>query len=89
MGKLNRKKTFVYYLMILGIFLFTGISVLHSGDSGLKLLENFKPYEPDTPLIPKYAKINPDFEKGVGKEIGYIQKVVGKAYVIHFGEKTA
>ena len=89
MGKLKRKKTVVYCLMILGIFLTTSISVIYSGDSGLKLLENFKPYEPDTPLIPKYVKINPDFVAGVGKEIGYIHKVQGTAYVIHFGEKIA
>ncbi len=89
MGKLTRKKIAVYFLMILGIFLATGLTILYSGDSGQKLLENFKPYEPDTPLIPEYAKINPDFEAGVGKEIGYIQNVQGKAYVIHFGEKTA
>lgn len=89
MGNLKRKKTIVYCLMILGIFLFTGISVLYSGDSGIKLLENFKPYEPEIPLIPKYVKINPDFKEGVGKKIGYIHKVQGNAYVIHFGEKIA
>jgi len=89
MGKLKRKKTAIYCIMILSIFLTTSISVLYSGDSGLKLLENFKPYEPDTPLIPKYVKINPDFAAGVGEEIGQIQKVQGKAFVIHFGEKIA
>ncbi|MBT6337855.1 MAG: FecR domain-containing protein [Desulfobacula sp.] len=89
MKNLKRKKIAVYCLMILGMFLFTGISVLYSGDSGLKLLEKFKPYEPDTPLIPKDVKINPDFVAGKGEKIGYIQKVVGKAYVIHLGEKTA
>jgi len=84
-----KKKTIVYCLMILGIFLTTSLSVLYSGDSGQKLLENFKSYEPDTPLIPKYVKINPDFVAGTGKNIGYIQKVQGNAYVIHFGEKIA
>ncbi len=86
---MKRKNTVVYCLLILGIFLTTSISVLYSGDSGLKLLENFKPYEPDTPLIPTDVKISPDFVAGTGKKIGYIHKVQGKAYVIHFGEKTA
>ena len=89
MGKLKRKKIAVYCLIILGIFLTTGISLLYSGDSGLKLLEKFKPYEPDTPLIPKDVKISADFVMGLGEKVGKIKQVQGKTYVIHFGEKTA
>jgi len=89
MGKLKRKKSVIYCLMILGIFLFTSISVLYSGDSGLKLLENFKPYEPETPLIQKEMQISATFVEGVEKKIGRVQQAIGKVYVIHFGQKIA
>lgn len=89
MRKLKRKKTIIYCLVILGVFLTTSISVLYSEDSGHKLLENFKIYEPEIPLIPDDVKLSDRFVEGVGEKIGQIQQVQGKAYVIHFGQKIA
>ena len=89
MGEIKMKTSAIYCLLILGIFLTTSISVLYSEDSGLKLIENFKPYEPDTPLIPENVEISTEFVVGIGEKIGQIQQVQGKAYVIHLGEKTA
>ncbi len=89
MGKIKQKKIVIYCLIILGALLTTSISVLYSGSSEHKLLEKFKSYEPETPLIPKEVQISPKFVEGVGEKIGRVQLSQGKVYVIHFGQKIA
>lgn len=89
MERITGKKAIVYCLLIPAIFLMLGIPVLCSADSDHKLLEKFKSYEPETPLIPGDVTLSADFVEGENEKVGQIQQVQGEAYVIHFGQKTA
>lgn len=89
MEKITGKKAIVYCLLISAMFLMYGIPVLCSADSGHELLEKFKSYEPETPLIPGDITLSTDFVEGENEKVGQIQQVQGEAYVIHLGQKTA
>ncbi|SDU36623.1 FecR family protein [Desulfobacula phenolica] len=89
MEKIIGKKAIVCCLLIPSMLLLFGIPVICSAESGQKLLEKFKSYESDTPLIPEDVTISADFVEGKNEKVGQIQQVQGEAYVIHFGQKTA
>jgi len=89
MKKLKTKKIAVYCLLMLGVFLTFNIPVLYCEDSGKKLLEKFKTYTPDIPLIPADVELSEEFAKLEKKKVGKINQVEGTAYVMHFGQKIA
>jgi len=89
MKNLKRKKIAVYCLLMLGVLLTFNIPVLYCEDSGKKLLEKFKTYTPDIPLIPADVTLSDKFAKLEKKKVGKINQVEGTAYVMHFGQKIA
>ena len=58
-------------------------------DNSQRYLKNFKVFEPAKPLLDPDIQIKPEFVEGKGAWIGHIQKIQGKVYVIHKGEKVA
>jgi hypothetical protein len=58
-------------------------------DDSQRYLENFKVFEPAKPLLDPDIQIKAEFVKGKGARIGHVQKIQGKVYVIHKGEKVA
>jgi len=88
--KISKSKKLSFSLtVLLGIGLVFGLSSLYSMDPGTKLLDNFKPNKPKVSLIPEGVKISTDFIGGLERRVGRVQKVQGKVYVIHKGDKTA
>jgi len=85
----RNKKLSVSIITLLCIGLAFGLTSLYSMDPGTKLLDNFKPIKPKVSLIPEDVKISTDFVGGLEKRVGRVQKVQGKVYVIHKGDKTA
>lgn len=88
--KITRNKKLSFSIVtLIGICLVFGLTSLYSADDGTKLLDNFKSYKPKVKLIPADVKVSKDFRGSVEKKAGRVQKVQGKVYVIHKGEKTA
>ena len=85
----RNKKLSLGVIALVGICLVCGISTLYSADDGTRLLDNFKSFKPKVALMPEGVKIAKDFVGGVEMEVGKVQKVQGKVYVIHKGAKTA
>jgi len=88
--KISKTKKLSFILVVLlSIGLVFGLTSLYSMDPGTKPLDNFKPIKPKVSLIPEDVKISTDFIGGLEKRVGRVQKVQGKVYVIHKGDKTA
>lgn len=58
-------------------------------DNSQRYLKKFKVFEPAKPLLAPDIQVKPEFVKGKGALIGHVQKIQGKVYVIHKGEKVA
>ncbi len=89
MNIIKKRKISFSVFTLLGICLVFGISTLYSADQGTQLLDNFKTFKPKVSLIPFDVKIRPGFVDGTEKTVGRVQKVQGKVYVIHKGDKKA
>jgi len=85
----KKRKMCFSVVALLGIGLVFGLTSLYSMDPSLSLLDNFKPVKPPVSLIPEGVTIRPDFVGGVERRVGKVQKVQGKVYVIHKGDKYA
>lgn len=84
----NRKLS-ISVVIMLGIGLVFGLTSLYSMDPSLSLLDNFKSFKPPESLIPEDVTTRPDFVGGLERKVGKVQKVQGKVYVIHKGDKFA
>ena len=85
---MKSKKSIWCILIIATIsLLFFGISI--GADNSQKYLEKFKAVEPAEPLLAPDIQVESGFTPGKGIQIGHIQKIQGKVYVIHNGEKVA
>ncbi len=74
-------------VIVAAFFLLFGTSI--GADNSQKYLKNFKVFEPAKPFLDPDIQIKPEFVEGKGARIGHIQKIQGKVYVIHKGEKVA
>ena len=74
-------------VVVAASLLLFGIST--GADNSQRYLEKFKAVEPAKPLLAPDIEIRPVFAPGKDALIGHIQKVQGKVYVIHKGEKVA
>ena len=83
------KKVGFTVFVLLGICLIFSISTLYSANEGTQLLNNFKSFKPRVSLIPPDVKVRAGFKGGLEKRVGKVQKVQGKVYVIHKGDKNA
>lgn len=83
----NRRGIWCILVIVSASMLLFGTSV--DADNFQRYLKNFKVFEPVKPLLDQDIQIKPEFVEGKGVRIGHVQKIQGKVYVIHKGEKVA
>ena len=87
---MKRKKAMFYVLIIIAAsLLLVSFSTSAVADDSQQYLKKFNEFKPEKPLLAPDIQIKPEFAPGEGAMIGHIQKVQGKVYVIHNGEKVA